>query len=266
MNARKIITLAVVLSALLFGVCPAAVSAAGYDINFEVCADPVRNPDYDPAADPESAKFIDAEGKTYAEGDVLPVHVMVDSRSDNGYIYLEMYLKFDSEAFTLKTAGGELANGFSVKKTDDGPETGSFVYIIYNESESITEPSEKGVKYIPLSFVVTGKAPTGEYPFELIVGEESCIGLDKKGNWDWTHPLSFSVGESKNVSVVYTAPEPEPEPVVSDDAVTESDADAGQDDGASNGGLVTALIIALVMIPVVFFLGFVIAKHIYDYK
>lgn len=142
------------------------------------------------ASDVDFTLKIDTD-TSYIPGNEVDVPIIVKTQTDNGYVYLKLLLKYDSDIFTCTTTLNN-DKGFTTTLVEEGLE------IEYQDPTGAGIESEIGEVEIPLKFAVLTGAAGGDTTFELEVVIAQC--LDEAGNRD--DKMTVSNANPKTVKIV----------------------------------------------------------------
>lgn len=129
----------------------------------------------------------------YISGNEVAAPIIIKTQTNNGYIEMELLLKYDKDVFNCTTTIDD--NGFKTEVVEDG------LKITYSDPTGSGKVSPIGEYALPISFAVITGAAGGSYTFELQVVR--CQGLDANGNKE--NNMTVSDAKSKTVTVVETS-------------------------------------------------------------
>ncbi len=139
----------------------------------------------------------------YGAGDPVSVPIIIKTQTDNGFVDLSMYLKFDQDYLSCATILETEVDGFTTYLYERETDGQYGLMINYSSPDGTKTKKDTQIVFTVEFSVKTGVASTENCLLSLEVDEEDVFGLDSNGNKE-KGLLTVSDAKDKNLIIVET--------------------------------------------------------------
>lgn len=205
----------------------------------------------------------------YGAGDTVTVPIIIKTQTDNGFVDLTMFLKFDPDYLSCATILETEVNGFTTYLYERESDGQYGLMINYSSPDGTRTKIDTQIVFTVEFSVKTGVASTENCLLSLEVKEEDVFGLDSNGNKE-KGLLTVSDAKDKNLMIVETndnlatvATDNGEDPVFYISTTAPNPAAPGQD---SKGGCSAGSVIGIIVGALVVFAAGVVVGSIWCQK
>ncbi len=191
----------------------------------------------------------------YGAGSPVSVPIIIKTQTDNGFVDLTMFLKFDPDYLSCATILETEVNGFTTYLYDRESDGQYGLMINYSSPDGTRTKKDTQIVFTVEFSVKTGVASTENCLLSLEVNEDEVFGLDSNGNKE-KGLLTVSDAKDKNLIIVETndnlateSTDTGDEPIffISTTAPNPGDPSADRKGGCTAGSVIGIIVGALVV-------------------
>ena len=207
----------------------------------------------------------------YRSGDTITVPIIIKTQTDNGFVDLTMFLKFDPDYLTCATILETEVDGFTTYLYDRESDGQYGLMINYASPDGRKTQKDTQIVFTVEFSVKTGVASTEICLLSLEVKEENVFGLDSNGNKE-KNLLTVSDAKDKNLIIVETNSDIAVAPTDNGDepifyiSTTAPNPNAPDGDQKSSGGCTAGSVIGIIVGALVVFAAGVVVGSIWCQK
>ncbi len=204
----------------------------------------------------------------YMSGKTVEVPIIIKTQTDNGFVDLTMFLKFDPDYLSCGTILENEVNGFTTKQITRESDGVTGLLIEYISPTGTKTQKDTQIVFTVEFSVKTGVASTETCLLSLEVNKDDVYGLDSNGNKE-KGLLTISAAKDKNLTIVethedgmVTTPSEGDEPNFYISTTTPNPDDPGKESkgGCSAGGVIGIIFGALVVFAAGVVVGFIMCQ------